>query len=383
MYTKTTSKPKKVKKQNNFDYFISTNDSLFQGDRDVNTPEDRREKFLKENMKLSKVIPHKNIKNSETPDNFGYMNTSYGFLEFWNKKYKKNSHIVVSLVPESAESSRRMSKQEVDSPQYYFGGDDNKEHKRKTISSEIAFVYDPHESEIKKLVDDGDGELDTEDELLYTDTREEYMIEKLNDQKSQENADHASIDKRIEKMKDIKEEKKEDNEEFLKIIKNFVKKMKNGKVRKKVESDEAKVRSERIVKLSLMAKLPTLSIVELRERLKDLSEKQECRQEILKLLTNFICKAKKERALYSEVHTDELKTEKEETLTESSEIDSQRVDIVELKKRLEELWKKEKYRKKLLDLITSTVNKMKEEESHKESSENKEDRKSKVDQKCN
>ncbi len=356
------------------DYFISTNKSLFQGDKDVNTPEDRREKFLEENVKPSEVIPHKNIKNRETPDNFGYMNTRFGFLEIWHKKYRKNSHIVVSLVPESAESSRGMSEQEADSPHYYFGGDSNKKRKRKTLSSEIGFEYDPQESEIKKLKDDGDGELDTEDELLYTDTREEYVIEKLKDQKSQENADHASINRRIEKMKDIKEEKKEDNEEFLKLIVDFVKKMTKGRVRKKVESDEAKSRRERIVNLSQKIRSRELDIAELKKRLEELSQEQEYKEELLKLLTDFICKTKteeekeekeeKEKA-YSEVYDDETKAKKEETFEKSSKIDLQGLDIAELKKRLEELWKEKGSRGKLLDLVTNVIHKMKKEESYK------------------
>ncbi len=371
MYSKTASKPKRVKKENNLDYLISVSDSLFQGDRDANTSEDRKAKFLKENMKPSEVVPRKNIKNRETPDNFGYMNTRFGFLEIWHKKYRRDSHIVVSLVPESAESSRGMSKQESDSPHYYFGGDGNKKRKRKVLSSEIGFEYDPRESEIKKLRDDGDGELDTENELLYTDTREEYVIEKLRDQKSHENADRASINRRIEKMKDIKEEKKEDNEEFLKLIMDFVKKMTKGRVRKKVESDEAKSRRDRIVSLSQKIRSCDIGIAELKKRLEELSREQEHKQELLKLLTGFICKAeteeeKKEKA-YSEVYACETKAKKEETYEKSSKIDSQGLDIAELKKRLEELWKEKGSREKLLDLVTNAIQRMKREESYKKS----------------
>lgn len=359
MYSKTASKPKRVKKENNLDYLVSVSDSLFQGYKDADTSEDRKEKFLKENMKPSEVIPRKNIKNRETPDNFGYMNTRFGFLEIWYKKYRRNSHIVVSLVPKSAESLRGMSEQEADSPHYYFGGDSNKKRKRKTLSSEIGFEYDPQESEIKKLRDDGDGELDTEDELLYTNTREEYMIENLKNRRSHKNVDRADINRRIEKMKDIKEEKKEDNEEFLKLIMDFVKKMKNGRIRRKVESDEAKSRRERIVSLSQNIKSRELGIIELKKRLEELSKEKECKQELLELLTDFVCKAEAEKA-YSEVYA--FETKKEEKLAGSPKIDLQELDIVELKKRLEELWKEKGSREKILDLVTNAIQKMKKEE---------------------
>lgn len=283
-----------MKKENNLYYLVSVSDSLFQGYKDADTSEDRKEKFLKENMKPSEVIPRKNIKNRETPDNFGYMNTRFGFLEIWYKKYRRNSRIVVSLVPKSAESLRGMSEQEADSPHYYFGGDSNKKRKRKTLSSEIGFEYDPQESEIKKLRDDGDGELDTEDELLYTNTREEYMIENLKNRRSNKNVDRADINRRIEKMKDIKEEKKEDNEEFLKLIMDFVKKMKNGRIRRKVESDEAKSRRERIVSLSQNIKSRELGIIELKKRLEELWKEKGSREKILDLVTNAIQKMKKE-----------------------------------------------------------------------------------------
>lgn len=43
------------------------------------------------------------------------------------------------------------------------------------------------------------------------------------------------------------------------------------------------------------------------------------------------------------------------------------MDIAELKKRLEELWKEKGSREKLLDLVKNAVQKMKKEESYKKS----------------
>ena len=56
------------------------------------------------------------------------------------------------------------------------------------------------------------------------------------------------------------------------------------------------------------------------------------------------------------------KTKKVEKLAGSSKIDLQELDIVELKKRLEELWKEKGSREKILDLVTNAIQKMKKEE---------------------
>lgn len=278
-------KIKKKAKENTLDYYISTNDFAFEGSVKNKNDESRKEEFLKKNSEPSTVIPRETYKNHETPDNFGYIKTRFGFIAIGNKKYKKSSPIAFSIVPKSAEVSQGVSKREVNSPNYYFGST-GKRSQKKFLAGKISFEYNPKESGIQKLKDDKDGIPDTEKELLYPDDREEYLIKKLEKKKNEKNEDKKSIDKKIEKARDIKEEKKEDNEEFLKVIDSFLNKMKRGELKKVVESDEANARRKRIAELSSEAELQGLGVEELRKRLKEIFKKEEGKKSLPKKYEN-------------------------------------------------------------------------------------------------
>ena len=84
----------------------------------------------------------------------------------------------------------------------------------------------------------------------------------------------AEIDKEIKKMKDIKEEKNEDNLDFLKEIDNFVKKLEDNKLKKYVDADDAVSRRRRIAELSGNPDIHDLDVTELRELLKRILKKR-------------------------------------------------------------------------------------------------------------
>lgn len=272
----------KSKKENSLDYYIlNSKDGIFPKHDKNSEGEEQKHEFLKKNLKASSVIPRETEKYYETPDNLGYFNTRFGTIAVGNKKYNKKSPVVFSLVPENAKPNEDISDREVNSPNYYFGND-KKIRKEKFKASELSFKYDPERSEIQKLKDDKDGVVDDEKELLYTSKKESDMIEHLKKRQNDDIKNPSRVNKKIENARDIKKEKEEDNEEFLKELDSFISKLKKDKIKKRVESDDAVMRRKRILELSIEADLQSLSLMELRKRLEELLKKEELPYESLK-----------------------------------------------------------------------------------------------------
>ena len=279
---KNQTRNKHLKKENSLDYYILNNEDNISPKYDRNSEdEEQKHEFLKKNLKASSVIPRETEKYSETPDNLGYLNTRFGTIAVGNKKYQKNSPVVFSLVPESAKPNEGISDREINSPNYYFGND-KKIRKEKFKASEVSFKYDPERSEIQKLKEDNDGVVDDEKELLYTSKKENDMIENLKKKQNDDIKNFSVVDKKIEKIRDIKKEKEEDNEDFLKKLDNFVSRLRKDKIKKRVDSDDAVMRRKRILELSIEAELQSLSLIELRKRLEELLKRKELPYDILK-----------------------------------------------------------------------------------------------------
>ncbi|MDO4199272.1 MAG: hypothetical protein Q4D57_00700 [Clostridia bacterium] len=279
---KNRTRNKHLKKENSLDYYILNNEDNISPKYDKNSEdEEQKHEFLKKNLKASSVIPRETEKYSETPDNLGYLSTRFGTIAVGNKKYQKNSPVVFSLVPESAKPNEGISDREVNSPNYYFGND-KKIRKKKFKASEVSFKYDPERSEIQKLKEDNDGVVDDEKELLYTSKKENDMIENLKKKQNDDIKNFSVVDKKIEKIRDIKKEKEEDNEDFLKKLDNFVSRLRKDKIKKRVDSDDAVMRRKRILELSIEAELQSLSLIELRKRLEELLKRKELPYDILK-----------------------------------------------------------------------------------------------------
>ena len=124
--------------------------------------------------------------------------------------------------------------------------------------------------------------MDDEKELLYTEKKENDMIESLKKRQNDDITRTSGVGKKIEKIRDIKKEKEEDNEDFLKKLDNFVSKLKKDKIKKRVDSDDAVMRRKRILELSIEAELQSLSLIELRKRLEELLKRKELPYDVLK-----------------------------------------------------------------------------------------------------
>lgn len=242
------------KKENNLDYYIAkntSNDNWWKNERDKdsslsNSADLKRKTFLEKDLKATKVIPLKMEKVEETPDNLGYFDSRFGTISIGYDKYKKNSDIAFSLIPEKMKKEERIPSPKPNSVNTYFGGEMKK--KRRTFkASKLSFIYDRSNEKIKKIIDDNDGIFDREEKLLYEDETEDKRIEELkksNNWSSPEN--RYNISKQVSEVREIKREKEKDNSEFLKEIRKFIHQIKYGKLKKIIESDELVSRSKRM-----------------------------------------------------------------------------------------------------------------------------------------
>lgn len=276
------------KKENNLDYYIAkniSNDNWWENERDKNSyltnPADSKRKiFLEKDLKATKVIPRKMEKVEETPDNLGYFDSRFGTISIGYDKYKKNSDIAFSLIPEKMKKEERIPSPKPNSVNTYFGGEMKK--KRRTFkASKLSFIYDRSNEEIKKIMDDNDGIFDKEEKLLYEDETEDKCIEELkNSNNWSSSKDRYNTSKQVSEVREIKKEKDKDNSEFLKEIRKFIYQIKYGKLKKIIESDEAISRSKRMSDSSTTS--DSMELILLRRMIKklieELSEKMDLKE---------------------------------------------------------------------------------------------------------
>jgi len=270
-YKNRKSKFKKNNDENTLDAYITKNISKnlwwnkSQKQENKQTESKSKIEFLKKNIKATKIIPPAMKQIKETPDNLGYFETQFGTVSVGYKKYKKNTDVVFSLIPEKVKKEHRIPTRKFDSPSTYFGGE-MKGSKKNFKASKLSFKYDEETKKIEKLENDGDGIVDKENKLLYEDKRESEKINELQELRSNiPLKERHHINKEIEVLRDIQEEKKEDNLALIKEIRKFVRKISKGTLKKIIESDEAVVRSQRIANFS-----NTDDIVLLRKRTEEL-----------------------------------------------------------------------------------------------------------------
>lgn len=270
------------KKENTLDYYISKvsaniNNVNWLSEDEEKTDrgnESKKHEFLKKNIEAATVIPSHTEKKRSVPNNMGYFDTRFGVVEVGYKKYKKYGDIAFSLVPDSVKEIDNIPEKKLTDPNNYFGGEIQSRDK-KFRASKISFKYNPEKKEIRKLEEDHDGMADEEDKLLYQDKREDESIEVLQSARDKKGVDKRNLDKRIASIRDIKEEKEEDNLAFLKVIDNFIDDMKKDKLKKAVDSDDVVSRRKRIIELSSNPDLSDLSLEKLRELLKEILKKEE------------------------------------------------------------------------------------------------------------
>lgn len=270
-YKKSVDENKIKKNDNTLDYYILKNDSSntkWWNEKDLKNGNEKKHEFLKKNIKPSSVIPSGMSKEKNLPDNFGYFETPLGSMQVGYKKFKKDSGMAFSIVPDKVKDEMNISEKKLDQPNTYFGGE-QKRGRKKFTASKISFKYDPKTTKVEKLVKDKDGIADKENELLYSDDKDDEKLEDLKLVRAENSTQQAKINEEKENIRDIKKEKKEDNDKLLKEITGFVGKMKKNIIKKKIDPDEVIIRKKRIEELSSRADLEKLTLNDLKNILKE------------------------------------------------------------------------------------------------------------------
>ncbi len=242
----------KSKKENTLDYYITHKLTRINTRNDTSSNEENNLKinFLKKNLKATEVLPDHMKKPKDTPNNLGYFKTRFGTISVGYNKYKKNTDIVFTLIPETFEKENHIKTKKLEDPNNYLGSE-WKANKKHFKASKLSFRYDSDMEEVQKFEDDKDGIPDKEEKLLYEDEKEENQIENLKKLKAWSSETQKNqINNKISMLREIQEEKNEDNLEFIKEVKSFVNNLKKGKLKKMIDSDEAIARSKRVIELS-------------------------------------------------------------------------------------------------------------------------------------
>lgn len=273
---------KKLKTENTLDYYLT--EKLSQKDMnwwkkgaldEQDWINDKKYDFLKDNIKVSKIIPDDTFKDRDIPDNFGFFETSLGTMEVGYKKNKRNNEIAFSLMPEEVKEEKRVKDDSIDDPRNYFGGEKGRLHK-KFRASKISFKINPQSKQIEKLVDDEDGMHDRQDSLLYQNEKDNERLEEL---KLINTGGDPSYKKKIndemDNIRKIQKEKDQDNDALVEEIEKFMDRLKREKINKKIDSDDAISRRRRIAILSLEEDLSALDLIELKRMLEKIMEREE------------------------------------------------------------------------------------------------------------
>ncbi|MBR0423486.1 MAG: hypothetical protein IJJ04_02465 [Clostridia bacterium] len=270
-YKKSVDKSKTEKNDNTLEYYILKNHSgstKWWDEKNLKSGNEKKHEFLKKDIKPSSVIPAIMNKEKILSDNLGYFETSFGSMQIGYKKFKKDKGIAFSIVPDKVKNETNVSEKKLNQPNTYFGGE-QKRGQKKFTSSKISFKYDPKTTKVEKLVKDSDGIVDRENELLYSDDKDDEKLEDLKLIRTNNVSQQEKLNKEKENIRDIKKEKKQDNDKLLKEITGFVDKMKKNIIKKKIDPDEAMIRKKRIEELSSMANLEYLSVDDLKNILKE------------------------------------------------------------------------------------------------------------------
>lgn len=294
-YKKSVDSEKLKKNDNTLEYYVlksGSNNTKWWNKENFKNENEKKHEFLKKNIKPSAVIPPIMSKERKLPDNFGYFETSLGSIQVGYKKFKKNSGMAFSIVPDKVKEESNIPEKKVNQPNNYFGGEQKRKQKKFT-ASQISFKYDPKTTKIEKLVKDNDGITDKENELLYSDDKEDENLEKLKLMRAKNVNQQESINKEKENIRDIKKEKREDNNKLLREITSFVSKMKKNIIKKKIDTDEVVIRKKRIEEFSKLGSLEKYSLEELKNILKNHIREKDfeniknlSKEEIIKIIIN-------------------------------------------------------------------------------------------------
>lgn len=239
--------------------------------------------LLKGNPDISSLIPPGGEKVSDIPDEMGSFETkTVGTIMVGFDRYNKNSDLGFSVVSDKDKNRHGIEERDEDNPNTYFGG--NFDGEEKTFKAgNISFRYNRKTKEIDKIERaKNESPLNDEENLLYRDEKEKKELERLNQEEMSRPNEVMRLDKEKEKTEKIRDSKRKENDDFLKEIMEFIKKLKDGKLNMLVESDEAANRRKRIIELSQTQS--SIPIEEMKRMLKEIFDEEKVEEILAGLL---------------------------------------------------------------------------------------------------
>ena len=198
-----------------------------------------KKKFLERKKKLSSFIPKKKDKSRDHFYKLGAFKTSIGKISVGFERFLGKPKFRFTLISSSEDDyDDKYSNKKFDDDHNFFKK--NYEGEEKFYKENKTTVeYDPRDRSLSKVNEDHtDMKVEDDDEMLFDNTSEEVEIKKLKNQ--QESSNTIEINDAISDIKKIKDEKKEDNLEFERDLKQFISNFMNNKLKKFEDADQLK-----------------------------------------------------------------------------------------------------------------------------------------------
>ena len=203
-----------------------------------------KKQFINRKKKLASFLPEKKDDSEDNFTKLGAFKTNIGEVSVGYEKFKTNSRLRFTLLSNSEDDyDDENSKLDFKDKHNYFRK--NYEEDKKYQENATTLEFDPKEKKLKKAHEVFSDNIETEDdELLYDDENENSQIEDI--KKDPKLSNSVAAQRAISDLNDIKNEKKEDNHEFIRNLEEFSKLFRNNKLKEFEDSDELKTAQQRL-----------------------------------------------------------------------------------------------------------------------------------------
>lgn len=260
------------KKQTVSDLSKQTNKTVWWKEENKDEKSDREtQKMIKGDPDISASLPPGGKKLSDIPDQMGTFETkTVGTIMVGFDRYNKKGDLGFTVVSDKDKDRKGIPERDEDDSNTYFGGNfDGGEKPFK--AGAISFRYNKKEKEIDKIEKEkNENSWNDEENLLYQDEKEDEKLERLRKEKMSRPNEVIHLEKENRKTEKIRDNKRKENDDFLKEIKEFIEKLKNGKIKMLIESDEVAKRRKRIIELSSNP----IPLEEMRRMLKEIFDEE-------------------------------------------------------------------------------------------------------------
>ena len=229
------------------DDFIQGNQdklNLESSEKVYNQSEYLKKQFMNRKKNLASFLPEKKDDSEDNFTKLGAFKTNIGEVSVGYEKFKTNSRLRFTLLSSGEDDyDDENAKLDFKNKHNYFRK--NYEEDKKYQENATTLEFDPKDQKIKKAHEVFSDNIETEDdELLYDDENENSQIEDIKENPKLSNS--VSAQRAISDLNDIKNEKKEDNNEFQRSLEEFSKLFKNNKLKEFEDSDELKTAQQRL-----------------------------------------------------------------------------------------------------------------------------------------